>query len=95
MTVKLTVVYGTPENPDAFVPLPAQPGDCASRIEHRLPAHLHGARDIRADDVVGPMELGRHSLVVIWKAEAQRAQAVPCEQPAEASVAAGIRIPLR
>ena len=34
-------------------------------------------RDVRADDVVGAVELGRHALIVIRQAEAQRAHAVP------------------
>ena len=50
---------------------------------------------LRADDVVGAVELRRHPPVVIRQAEAQRAHAVPRQQPAQADVSAGIGVPLR
>src|SRR5207247_8732585 len=67
----------------------------ASRIEHRLTANLHGPYDVRADDVVGAMELGGHPVVVIRQAQSQRADPVPRQQPAQTNVSAGVCIPLR
>ena len=81
--------------PIRLVAFRRQPRDRAPRVEHRLPAHLHRARDVGADDVVGAGELGRHPLVVIRQAQAQRAHAVPREQAAQADVAARVGVPLR
>ena len=44
--------------PIALVPFRGQPGDGAPRVEHGLPAHLHRARDVGADDVVGAVSSG-------------------------------------
>ena len=84
-----------PRMPIEVVALPGQPRDRAPGIEHRLAAHLRGPPDVRADDVVGAPELGRHARVVVGEAEAQRADAEPVEEPAQAHVALGIRVPLR
>ena len=42
--------------------------DAGTCIKYGLSAHLHGSHDVRADDVVGAFELGRHPIVVIRKA---------------------------
>ena len=76
-------------------PCDCQPRDRAPRVEHRLPAHLHRAHDVRADDVVGARELGRHARVVVGQAEAQRRDAEARQQPRQADVPFGVGIPLR
>ena len=83
------------EDADPIVPLRGKPGNRTPRVEHCLAAHLHGSRDVGADNVVRAVQLGRHAPIVIGQAEAQRAQAAPREQPAQADVAAGTGIPLR
>ena len=69
------------EDADAIVALRREPVNRAARVEHRLPADLHGPRDVGADDVVGAVQLGRHALIVVRQREAQRAHAAPGEQP--------------
>src|SRR5438093_3013377 len=83
------------EYPDTIVALAREPRDGAARVEHRLTAYLDGPRDVRADDVVGARELGWHALVVIGKAETQRAHAVPGKQLAQADVTLAVGVPLR
>ena len=76
-------------------PCVREPRDRAPRVEHRLPAHLQGPRDVRADDVVGALQFRRHPSIVIRQAQAKRGHAVHREQPAQADVAAGVGVPLR
>ncbi len=83
------------ENADALEALLRQPRDCAPRIEHRLSAHLDRAGDIRAHDVVGPCQLGRHSNVVIRQAHAKRRYPKPRERSRESHVPLRVGIPLR
>ena len=83
------------EDADPFVALPRQPLDRAPGVEDRLATHLHRPHDVRADDVVGALELGRHPLIVVRQRESQRAQAAPREDPAQADMTAGVRVPLR
>ena len=64
-------------------------------VEHGLPAHLRRPADVRADDVVGAAQLGRHPRIVIGQAEPQRADAEPVQQLAQADVPAGVGVPLR
>ena len=80
---------------DALVALQRQPVDRAPRVEHRLPVGLQRAADVRADDVVGALELGRAPDVVIGQAQPQRGDAEPREQLAEPDVAFGVGVPLR
>ena len=76
-------------------PSSLQPRNCASRVQDRLTADLSRSSDVRADDVVRARELGRHSDIVIRKAQAQRADPEAIEQTAQPDVALGIGIPLR
>ena len=75
------------EDADPLVSLIPQPPDRPPRVEHRLPADLQRPSHVRADDVVGARELGRHAPVVIRQAQAQRAHAEPRENPREADMA--------
>ena len=83
------------KNADSLVALLRQPTYRAPRVHHRLAADLHRSRDVRADDVVGAIQLGRLARVVIRQAEPQSADAEPSQQPAEAHMAVGSRVPLR
>ena len=83
------------ENPDAIETFGGQPPDRPPGIEDRLAAHLHGAGEVRAHDVVGARELRRHPPIVIRQAEAQRRHAVQRQETAQADVAFGIGVPLR
>src|SRR5438552_3477796 len=83
------------EDADALVPSRREPGDRPPCVEHRLPAHLHRPRDIRADYVVGSGELGWHSTIVIRQGESEGAHTVQRQQPVQADVAARVGVPLR
>ena len=84
-----------PENADAVVALRVQPGDCASRIEHRLPADLQRSCDVRRDDVVGTVEFGRHTPIVVGQTQTKRREAAHRQQLRESDMPACIRVPLR
>ena len=83
------------ENADRLVALRGEPLDAAPGVEHCLPAHLRGPADVRADDVVGAPQFGRHAVVVIREAEPKRADLEAVQEPAEADVSARVGVPLR
>ncbi len=69
--------------------------DGASSVEDSLSAHLQGATEVGADDVVGSVELRWHPVVVIRKAEPQATDAGLGDQAAQSQVIIWSRVPLR
>jgi hypothetical protein len=51
--------------------------------------------DVRRDQIIGAVELGRHSLFVIRQGHAQRRHPETIEHFAEIEIRAGFRVPVR
>src|ERR1700753_2783558 len=83
------------QHAELLIALRLQPVEAAADIDDRLPAGCDRAPDIRADRVIGALQLSRTANVMVRLPPPQRRDTESVEERAQRIVAEGIGVPLR
>ena len=84
-----------PDDADLFVTLLFQPSNGRAGVNDRLPQRLQCSSDVRSNEIIGPLKLGRHSLLVIRQRQAKGRKADLVEELAEVEIRARLCVPMR